>query len=247
MFERERLYPTAITGDGATEFEKAELDAIEWAAVQQKLVGGNIMLYVPAKASLQTSDGPLARLSKLPDVVVATWKTGIVSWRGGPVIAAWPSRDKLAHIVDDSRIRALCVIPWETDDTLAWRQSSDPELLGDAMEADDGIALDPVVVVGLTHLTRMVNHANNLGGGLDHRDAVAVLQVLRRGGYRLPADAVYTFALANGWPGRGAERLRELAGKIDSGRTVHLQGPWPLRDDVLQRWAAEAHQGAKGS
>jgi hypothetical protein len=96
------------------------------------------------------------------------------------------------------------------------------------------------VVVGLTHLTSMVNHANNLAGALDHRDAVAVLRTLHRGGYELPADKVYAWALMNGWPAQGAERLREMAGKADAGRVLQVKGTWPLRTDVLHRWQTEA-------
>jgi hypothetical protein len=237
MFERDRSYPTAVTGD---DFEDAELDAIAWAAEQQKTVGGTILLYVPTKASLQDGDGPLARLAKLPGVVVATPKTGIYGWSGGPVIAAWPTRESLAQLADQHRLKALCVIPGGPEETSAWQQAANPELLGTAEAPAAAEALDPVVAVGLKHLTHMVNHANNLAGALDHRDAVAVLRELHRGGYRLPADAVYAYALAHGWPGRGAERLRELASKIDAGRTVRLQSSSPLRPDILQRWRDEA-------
>ncbi len=238
MFERERSCPTAITGDG---FEDAQIDAIRWVAEQQKSVGGAILLYVPTKASLQDSDGPLAQFAKVPGVVVATPKTGISGWTGGPVIAAWPTRESLARLADHQRIRALCVIPWGPEDTSAWQQAVNPEMLGTAEPPAATEPLDPVVAVGLDHLTHMVNHANNLAGALDHRDAVAVLRELHDGGYRLPADAVYAYALSHGWPGRGAERLRTLASKIDAGRTVRLQGPSPLRSDILQRWRREAN------
>lgn len=86
----------------------------------------------------------------------------------------------------------------------------------------------------------MVNHANNLAGHMDHRDAVAVLRTLHQGGYPLPADEVYAWALAHRWPARGAERLRELAHKVDAGRTVQLKGQWPFRSEILQIWQAEA-------
>lgn len=237
MFERDRSYPTAITGD---DFENAELDAIAWAAKQQKIIGGTILIYVPTKASLHDSEGPLAQMAKLPGVVVATPKTGIYGWSGGPVIAAWPTRESLAQLADQRRVKALCVIPWVPEYTSAWQQAANPEMLGTAKPPAANECLDPVVAVGLKHLTRVVNHANNLAGGLDHRDAVAVLRELHRGGYRLPPDAVYAFALAHGWPGRGAGRLRELASQIDAGKAVRLQGPSPLRSDILQRWRDEA-------
>jgi hypothetical protein len=73
-------------------------------------------------------------------------------------------------------------------------------------------ALEPVVIEGLKSLTLMVNRANSRAGALDKRDAVVVLRTLPRAGYPLPPEPVCAWAVANGWPSRGAERLRDLAG-----------------------------------
>ncbi len=242
MFERAREYPRAVTGNGANDPEGSQRAAIEWIAAQQKAVGGQVLLFVPQKSTLNHSGDLIAQLAKVPGVAVGTWRGYVSGWSGGPVLAAWPSREKLAEIADDRRTRALCVIPWVDEDTTPWEQASQPELLAGALAKTSAPSLDPVVIVGLTHLTRMVNHANNLAGALDHRDAVAVLRVLHRGRYALPADEVYAWALANGWPARGAERLREMAEKIDAGRTVQMKGPSPLRPEVLSMWKAEANQ-----
>ena len=76
-----------------------------------------------------------------------------------------------------------------------------------------------------------------VGGALDKRDVVAVLTTLYRGGHALDAQAIYTWALANGWPGRGAERPREMAEKIGSGhRMQSYTRDNPLRPDALTRW-----------
>lgn len=240
MFERERAYPCAVTCNGAKEPERAQAAAIRWVVRQKEIVGGQILLYVPQKGALGSMDNLISEFATVPGVVVGTWRGHVGGWSGGPVLAAWPDREKLAEIADDHRTRALCVIPWAEGDTTAWEHAAQPKRLAGASAPAAGPQLHPVVVVGLTALTQMVNHANNLAGALDHRDAVAVLRTLHRGGYRLPADDVYAWALANGWPARGAERLREMASKIDAGRTVQLKGPWPLRSDILEVWRAEA-------
>lgn len=116
------------------------------------------------------------------------------------------------------------VVPWAEGEVDAWAVTAGPELLLGAEGGSARPVIDPVVVEGLKSLTVMVNHGNSLAGGLDERDAVAVLTTLHRGGHRLDAEAVYAWALANGWPGRGAERLREMAQKISGGtrmRTVN--------------------------
>lgn len=242
MKDREREYPCAVTCSGSREPERAQLAAIRWVVEQQTVIGGQILLFVPMKSSLKSMNNRISHLATRPGVVVGTWRGQISGWSGGPVLAAWPSRQKLAEIADNSRTRALCVIPWAEGETTAWEQAVRPELLAGATSAFIGPTLDQVVAVGLTHLTEMVNHANNLAGSLDRRDAVAVMRTLHKGGYQLPAEAVYAWALAHGWPAAGAERLRELAEKIDAGSTVQLTGSWPLRDDILQVWQAEASE-----
>lgn len=128
----------------------------------------------------------------------------------------------------------------------AWASAADPELLG-AEARSVGAVIDPVVVEGLKSLTAMVNHSNNLAGALDKRNAVAVLTTLHRGGHRLDADSVYAWAMANGWPGRGAERLREMAGKISGGTRMRTgTGDNPLRPDALKYWRTRAAAASTG-
>lgn len=244
MFETERDCPAAITQNGARAPERAQRAAITWTLRKRAELGGTVLLFVPQKGTLARNDNLIARLATQPGVVVATWRGGVSGWSGGPVLAAWPSREKLAEIADDPRTRALCVIPWLEKDTTAWESAVRPERLDEAAPAPTAPRLDPVVMTGLTHLTHSVNHGNNLASALDYRDAVAVLRTLHRGGYGLPADDIYAWALAHGWPGRGAERLRELAQKIDAGRTVQLKGGSPFREDILEIWRAEASVGA---
>ncbi|MBO0881475.1 MAG: hypothetical protein J2P17_14250 [Mycobacterium sp.] len=229
-----------MTCNGAEEPERAQRAAIEWVVDQQNVTGGEILLYVPRKGDLDTMNNDISRFAKESGVVVGTWRGHVGNWSGGPVLAVAPTRDKLAEIADDCRVRALCVVPWNAHETAAWEQAVHPELLAGASATTVSPDLDRVVVIGLTYLTHMVNHGNALAGALDHRDAVAVLRTLHRGGYRLPADAVYSWSLANGWPAGGAERLRDIASRIDAGRVVQLKGGSPLRPDVLERWQAEA-------
>lgn len=75
---------------------------------------------------------------------------------------------------------------------------------------------------------------------MDRRDAVAVLKTLKGAGYSLPADSVYAWALAHGWPGQGAARLRQLATDFEAGKRPQLKGPFPFRPDILDVWSQEA-------
>lgn len=235
-------YPSAVTVNGAYKPQLSHEQAVRWVIQKHEELGGKVLLLIPHKGTFASMNNLLTDFGKLSDVTVDTMRGGL-AWSGGVVLAAWPARDSLAAMADDHRVRALCVIPWDEDSTKSWEVAYKPHRLGgDA--APSVTALDPVVVVGLTQLTGMVNHANNLVGALDHRDAVAVLKLLHTGGYALPHDAVYEWALVHGWPARGAERLREMAAKIDAGRVVQMKGTSPLVSGTLTRWQEKASESA---
>jgi hypothetical protein len=234
-----RDYPVAVAA-GPKHGDRGVLDALAWLMTQAKSVGGQPLVYAPQKSTVR-DHAILGEFVKRPGVVLGTWKAGTTfGWGGGPVLAAWPDRVKLGEIADDPRTRALVVVPWVEGELDAWIAATDPERLGPAPSAPAAPDLDPVVVEGLTALTGMVNHANNLAGSLDRRDAVAVLGVLKRAGYRLPPDHVLGWAMSHGWRARGAERLRELAAAFEAGRRPQLKGSNPLRPDMIASWRAKA-------
>ncbi|VBA68779.1 hypothetical protein LAUMK142_05813 [Mycobacterium pseudokansasii] len=128
-------------------------------------------------------------------VAVGTWRSRATGWYGGPVHAAWPTREKLGEIADDPRTRALCVVPWGNGEVDAWAAAAQPKLLGPAVRLEPSSGLDPIVVEGLKTLTHSVNMANDLAGSLDRRDAVAVLRTSQR--RRLPASGRLGLLLGN--------------------------------------------------
>jgi hypothetical protein len=160
-----------------------------------------------------------------------------------PVLAGWPATDELAELADDHRVSALCVIPHGTlDEVAAWAAATAAIQLGnEPAPLPAPPRLDPVVVQGLETLTGMVNHANQLAGTFDRRDAVAVLTTLHRAGYALVPAAVYAWALAHDWPARGAQRLREMCERLATGHTLRAAGADRcLASDILQQWRTSA-------
>lgn len=96
-------------------------------------------------------------------VAVGTWRSRATGCYGGPVLAAWPTREKLGEIADDPRTRALCVVPWGNGEVDAWAAAAaQPKLLGPAVRLEPSSGLDPIVVEGLKTLTHSVNMANDL-------------------------------------------------------------------------------------
>lgn len=257
MFEGSRReYPTAIT-IGPTDKERGLLDGVSWVLAQTKQLGGQPYVFAPTMSNLRDNK-VLAAFAKIPGVASGTWKLG-GQWSGGVVLAAWPTREKLGQIADDDRTRALVVVPWAGGATDSWAAAVNPDRLGpapvrsahgasDSAESDARTSrLDPVVVEGLRHLTVVVNHANNLAGSMDKRDAIGVLRMLHKAGYALPPDLVYGWALAHGWPARGAERLRELAGKFEAGIAVRGGQNPAVRPGALADWKGQASRRTRPS
>jgi hypothetical protein len=209
--------------------------AVRWLSSLAAEIGGQPLLYVPGRRNVG-ADPAIERLSK--QLPTSTWKTlTSTRWSGGPVLAAWPDRKHLADIDGHTRTTALCVIGWSDDDTAGWLAAYQPTLLASADAPTTAPAIsDPVVVEGMKRLTAMVNHANNLAGPLDKRDAVDVLMRLRDAGHDYDPEALYAWALAHGWNPRGAERLRELASKAAAGTRLRRGMPSALREDIVQVW-----------
>lgn len=242
MFERTRDYPTAMT-DPDGDADEAMRDAVTWFVDQCRAVDGQPLLLVNRRGDEQ-NDPLLARLAGT--VQTETPRTLLSSgWSGGPVFIAWPTAETLATIADDRRTKALVVLSWNPSSVQAWAAAAQPEMLtAGSVSAEPATLADPVVEQGLLTLTATVNHSNNLAGSLDMRDAVAVLLTLYDGRHRLEAEPIYAWALANGWPARGAQRLRELVEKIQSGTRPRLQGGSPFRPDILQQWRKAARSGS---
>jgi hypothetical protein len=237
MFESDRDYPTALAA-GPEHGDLGLRDGLRWLMSVVSEVGGEPLVFAPGRANVDHNQ-LLSEFVRRTGVAVSTWRSSARGWSGGPVLAAWPTREKLGEIADDPLTRALCVIPWVEGEVDGWVASAKPELLGPAV-GPDPVSLDPVVVEGLETMTQSVNLGNNLAGSLDHRDAVAVLRVLNDAGYRLPPDPIYSWALAHGWQARGAERLRKLAADFEVGKRPRLKGANPFRSDILDIWRRAA-------
>lgn len=239
MFEpKGRDYPTALAA-GPEHGDRGLQDGLRWLVIQTRDIGGSPLIYAPGRPQVDHNQ-LLSEFVNRTQVAVATWRSPARGWPGGPVLAVWPIRDKLGEIADHPHTNALCVVPWTKGEVDAWAAATQPELLGPAANPETTNSLDPVVIAGLKTLTHLVNMGNNLAGSLDRRDAVAVLRTLKKGGYQLPPDPVYSWALANGWSTRGAERLRTLAADFEAGKSPQLKGEYPLRADILDRWRQKA-------
>lgn len=234
MFERDRNYPVAFILDRA---ENAKAVAVRWVLDQAARQGGTPLLYAPGKQNVQHDELLRAFAQRY---TLMTWKTRWgTDWRGGPVLAAWPDEKHLAEIADMTQVTALCVLAWG-DDVAAWAAASGATNLDPQAPTATLPSLDPIVRQALISLGHRVNHSNQLAGALDRADAVTWFRILTRAGLPIDPEALYAHALANGWPGGGAARLKEMATKVAAGKSLQGWNEPRWSDDAVARWRAKA-------
>ena len=79
-----------------------------------------------------------------------------------------------------------------------------------------------------------------------YRGAIAKgLKTLKDAGYVLDLEGLHTHAIGHGWRASNAAILREVAGRLNEGRTIQGVKDAPLRDDILEHWRAEATRHAE--
>lgn len=236
MFEKTRDYPTAYILD---ESDESLIRAIEWVLQRAKNSGGTPLLYAPGKQNISYRDPISAFAKRYPVMTPRTrWST---DWRGGPVLAMWADDKMLGEIGDNTRTTALCAVQWG-DRPLAWVAATgatnlDPEA---ARETESLPPIDAVVLQRLMQLGHAVNHANALTGSMDKADAVSFFRLLVDNRLPVQPDALYAHALANGWPERGAARLREMATQVTKGGRPQGWRQQRWRPEVVDDWRQAA-------
>lgn len=241
MFEKTRDYPAAYIHD---ENDDSLLLAIRWVLQQAKTSGGMPLLYAPGEQNIRYREPISAFAKRYPVMTPRTrWST---DWRGGPVLAVWTDDKMLGEIGDNSRVTALCAVQWG-DRPLAWVAATgavnlDPATGGATASLPP---IDPVVRQGLMQLGHAVNHANALTGSMDKADAVSFFRLLVDNRLPIEPEAMYAHALADGWPERGAARLREMATQVAKGSRPQGWNQQRWRREVVDDWrhAAEESTG----
>lgn len=236
MFEKTRDYPTAYIHD---ENDESLIRAIQWVLQQAKSSGGTPLLYAPGKQNISYREPISAFAKRYPVMTPRTrWAT---DWRGGPVLAVWADDKMLGEIGDNTRTTALCAVQWG-DRPLAWVAATgavnlDPTAAATAASLPP---IDPVVRQGLMQLGHAVNHANALSGSMDRADAVSFFRLLIDNRLPVQPDALYAHALADGWPERGAARLREMATQVAKGGRPQGWNQQRWRPEVVDDWRQAA-------
>lgn len=239
MFERDRDIPRAYASQ-ELDADEMDLVAVQWALEQREASGDPILLYAAVRGKTQ-GHPYLAALEAKSFVCSETWQTLLRSrWSGGIVVALWPDEKHLFEMDEHYGTTALVAVTWNEQEVLPWARAKGALVLGEA-EPPGAPELDPVVAAAVGSMGAGINQ-NNVLAQRERGHLASCLKVLKDGGYRLDADAIYEEALANGWRGKNANGLRELVEKVNAGRRVVGMDPGRLRPTVLDHWRELAAQ-----
>lgn len=129
---------------------------------------------------------------------------------------------------------------------MGWAQAKGADPLGGPRpDISPTRSLDPVVAEAVDGLGVLIGQHK----AADQRDRAIMakgLIILRGAGYNLDPHALHTHAIGRGWRASNAEKLREIATRINAGRVIQGMTSAPLRDDVLAHWRQRAAQRIDG-
>lgn len=243
MFERRAEFEVVFAPWKGLDPDAAVRLAVAW---WQRQPGGHLVLF-HSKNMLQNNNilAGLVRGARVESYTTLRRS----SWRGGPVLAPWPS-DKVLGVLDDDLAPPTAVAVIERGDrddyVRAWLTSHSARNLHTGQIAGASARLiSPVVEAAMRELSQQVNHNNGLVQAADKADAVRTLQALVRAGYRYDVDGLAAWAAANGFTTGEVERLRDYGQRVLDGRSFrfpHGLG-YDLGPAALARWEQAVSAG----
>lgn len=243
MFDHSREFPRAYTVPGIPHNAASEL-GVTWALEQAVALGSSVSLYAPGKQNLQrvAHDHPAVHALIQRGVRVTTWRNSGPG--SGVIVALWPDEKHLLEADESSSTRALVAVTWSPQQTLEWAQAKGADPLGGPRpDIDLTKPLDPVVAEAVDGLGILIGQHKT--ADQRYRAAIAKgLTILSDAGYDVDPSALHTHAIEHGWRASNAEKLREVATRINEGRIVQGMKSAPLSDDVLVHWRERAAKRA---
>jgi hypothetical protein len=212
--------------------------AWDWLAERRNR---NRLVIVPVRDSVEHSRVLSRIASQVRTETARTFWKGVGSLREASVLVVWPSKETLQELQERQPAEVL-VVPWRVEESDAWLRAHSSTPLAGGPALDKPTIADPVVLEAMKSLTNFINPRNNLVTYDDRDYAIETLRALVGARRRVNPDELYEWSLANGWTGKGAQRLQVLATEILAGKRHRTHSPPMLRSDIITRWEDKAGQ-----
>lgn len=250
--ERQRYYVRAHGPD-----EQAMRRAFQWLLdlVARAEAGTPALLVVPTKANLRgiitsvvgkdvaklLAAGQPVRLTPKYELRLATKRTLPAYWEGGPVLAAYPTKQLLDMLDDIPGISHILVVPSNLQEVEYWIDTwMAPEIDTPSHPRQRGAVQNPVVVEALKTLTDFINVSTGISNPSDRQAAVDLFRRLKEAGEDFNPSEVRAWLVRDGrWGSRDADDVKSIAERVLSGRRFRGGvGLW--RDDIVEQWRSQA-------
>lgn len=169
-------------------------------------------------------------------VGLITQRTRLTGWPGGPVLAAYPTKDFLDMLDDMYGITEILVVPWRLAEIQYWIDTWGPQELG-AARAPQPISIEnPVMVEALKTLTQTVNLSTGVSRPSDRQAAIDLFQRLREAGEQFnPLEVRAWLVSQGGWSPQDADQVKSIAERVLAGEPVRGGGRF-WADDIVEQW-----------
>lgn len=247
--ERNRYY---IHTEGID--ENAMRLAFAWLleSVKRSETAVSALLAIPVKANLrgiiskvigeriarELASGKAVPLSQSSsELRLITQRSKLTSWRGGPVLAAYPTKELLDMLDDMRMITEILVVPWRLAEVQYWIDTWTPLEIRSSAPAPRAISVkNPVVVEALKTLTQTVN----LSTGISHpSDRLATIDLFRRlkeaGEHFDPSEVRAWLVSQGGWNSQDADQVKSIAESILAGKRLRSSGKF-WADNIVEQW-----------
>jgi len=228
-----------VPGVGVVDRDAGLVLAARWLSAKATESGRQPLVIVPVKDSVKNS--PVLQALQQGGVEIQTHRTFSGSADGRPVLAVWPDVDTLHKVTNWGLPHSIGVVLWvHREDLMDWlRSQAATDLSGKGESFDAPSLADPVVAAALRSLTSLVNLGTGLSHPSDRASAIQMFRTLKRHGYAFDPAEVYQWAAGNGWSGKGADELRDIAEGVNANRRFRVERQM-FRDDIIEIWRTEA-------
>jgi hypothetical protein len=183
--------------------------------------------------------GNSINLNSIVSVSIITERKDVFNHQG-PVLAAYPNK-KLLDKIDNMRgVSDVLVIPWSLQQVQYWIETWQAVELGATENSQTATTFsDPVVEEALKNLTSRVNLSTGIGHPMDKAATVDLFRKLKAAKITYDPSEVRGWLVRHGWESDDADAVKDIAEKIQQGRSVRAaQGGWA--DDIVSIWRERA-------
>jgi len=177
------------------------------------------------------------------DILLITQRAKPIGWRGGPVLAAYPTKELLDMLDDLYGVTEMVVVPWRLAEVQYWVETWAPQELRGLVPVTPTIHVrNPVVVEALRTLTETVNLSTGISHPSDRQATIDLFHRLKQAGEQFdPLEVRAWLVSQGGWSPQHANEVKAVAQSVIAGKRLKGGGKF-WADDIVEQWRSSIPQ-----